>query len=228
MHCKNKFIESNALDSALLKSDLLSTYPTEHVFQKHIIDSSSYYFSQKLHNIDLEYMLRGELASSLKVDINDLIIVGSAKLGYSIKTEELRTFDAQFRTTSMNKDKSDIDIAIVNKRLFENISKEIFDLSNHFNREWIEAKWVVNPYTNGKRRNLFSKYTTYLAKGWLRPDFFPDLYLNDASWREVCSTWRTKLEYRKISLGFYSDWYYFKCYQIDQLKVLESKFRNLT
>lgn len=210
----------------LLKADLISAMPIEQVFQKHIVDGKSYFFDKELNNKDLEYELRDDLARSLSISINEVIIVGSAKIGFSVKSHKFRPFDYDFTTTKNPRKRSDIDIAIINKHIFDKICEEIFHLSRHFDERWIEQNWAKNYYyPHGD--DLYYKYVKYLSKGWLRPDYFPTLYLASRAWKDECEKWHTKTKKRKISIGIYSSWVYFKHYQMDNLEKLKTKFYTL-
>ncbi len=208
-----------------LRTDLTLAMPTEQVFQKHVVDGASYFFTEKLDQIDLEYELRHELANSLGVNINDVIIVGSAKLGFSLKTEEFQEFDHVYSKSNNPRDQSDIDIAIINRRLYDSTIEQVFQLTRHFDKEWVEKNWQMNAFYR-KPGNLYKRYALYLAKGWLRPDLLPNVFYDAAPWRSVCEKWQTGLA-RKIALGFYSDWFYLKHYQMDNLDRLRSKLNAL-
>ncbi|MDP2143758.1 MAG: hypothetical protein Q8J80_06450 [Gallionella sp.] len=211
--------------SESLQADLTSIIPIEQVFQKHVVDGSSYFFKERLQKIDWEYELRHELAKSLDVSINDVIIVGSAKLGFSLKTEEFNQFDFKFSNTKNPRDLSDIDIAVVNRKLYDKTIEQVFHLSRHFEKDWIEKNWKMNAFYKIPD-NLHKRYALYLAKGWLRPDLLPSSFYDVAPWRPVCDDWRVKLR-RKIALGFYSDWLYLKHYQMDNLDRLRNQLNSL-
>lgn len=208
-----------------LKADLISSIPLERVFQKHVVDGASHFFAQILKNSDWEYSLRHDLASALDISINDVILVGSAKLGFSVKTKSFFDFDDKYKKTNNPRDKSDLDVAIVNRDFFEKTSREIYALSRHFDREWINKNWKINQFYN-TGLNLYHKYAISLAKGWLRPDYMPLLYWQSGKWREVCEAWKIQVD-RKVSVGFYSDWHYLKHYHMDNLAKLRADL-NIT
>lgn len=212
--------------AALLRTDLASLMPIERVFQKHVIDGSSFLFRQHLNNVDWEYELRDDLAKALKVSINDIVIVGSAKLGFSLKTEHFYNFDQRYTETGNPRDKSDIDVAIVNRECFDEMAKQIYSLSRHFDKDWITENWKVNAFYKTPS-NLYTKYLQALAKGWMRPDYLPLVFYETAPWRDVCSTWFKKLQRRKVSVGVYSEWFYLKHYQMDNLNRLRSLINAL-
>lgn len=219
-----------ALVSDGLKGDLISDMSLERVFQKHVIDGASYFFKSARSKIDEEYQLRHELADCLDININDVIIVGSAKLGFSIKTKQLIPFDSSYESTSNKRLRSDIDIAVVSRELFGKITKDVFSLSRRYDPHWINEKWLLNQYYQDAeklRKPIFSSYCEYVSKGWIRPDYLPLEYQKDAPWKKVIEEWREKLEYRKISIGIYSEWFYLKNYQIKGLEVLQNNIKGL-
>lgn len=205
----------------------------ERLFQKHVIDGTSYFFREFLSEIDQEYELRDDLACALGLNINDVVIVGSAKLGFSVKNAQFVKFDEKYKKKRLNKNKSDIDIAIANKRLFDEQAALIFEMSRHFSSGWIEDKWITNAYypdgLKGKdalSQSLYINYAKYLARGWLRPDYTPNLYIDQIPWKSTTNRWFGKLK-RKVSIGLYSDWHYLKHYQMDNLINLRAKAKAL-
>lgn len=204
-----------------LRADLISSMPVERVFQKHVIDRSSYLFRNLLQQTNWEYELRDELAKALGLSIHDIVIVGSAKLGFSLKDQDFSKFDRKFQATNNPRDRSDIDVAVVNRSLFDEISKQVFSLSRHFDKEWIKNHWKINAF-NRQPGDLANRYALYLAKGWLRPDLLPVSYYDSAPWRAICTKWSKKLSNRRISVGFYSEWFYLKHYQMSNLERLRS------
>lgn len=213
--------------------DLKSDMPIEQVFQKHVVDGKSYFFNEVDKRVNFEYSLRHDIASALNVSINDVIIVGSAKMGFSLKTEKFIRFDEKYKNTSVKRNLSDIDIAVVNRRFFDRQSEYLYEISRHFSTSWIEDNWVNNfYYPDEKARkmkgvdSLFGNYVKYLARGWLRTDFLPSIYITELPWLPASEKWREILG-RKVSIGIYSDWYYLKHYQMDRLQSLRDKFVNL-
>jgi hypothetical protein len=214
-------------------NDLASDMEIERLFQKHVIDGTSYFFRDFLSQIDQEYELRHDIASALDLSINDVVIVGSAKLGFSVKNAQFEKFDGKYEKKRINRNKSDIDIAIANKRLFDEQTALIFELSRHFSPAWIEEKWKTNAYYQEGLKgrdplssSLYINYARYITRGWLRPDYTPNLYINQIPWKNATNIWTGKL-HRKISIGLYSDWHYLKHYQMDNLINLRAKAKAL-
>lgn len=205
-----------------IKQDLMSELDLEIILQKHLIERKSFYFNDFLKIPDVEYDLRLIISTSLNIHINDVIVVGSAKLGFSPKTIEFRAFDKG--TDKKGKPKlSDIDIAIINRECFDSLSYDIYKLSNHFSKRWISAHWHRNRYYRNdnleEQKNIYSLYTEYIAKGWFRPDFLPEAFLSNWELNTLLEKMRKRLS-RKISIGVYSNWTFFKHYQMDNFNAL--------
>lgn len=125
------------------KSDL--HLPTLAIIRKHVIFGDCWVF----HN-DEYYELKADVANYFKVHPNEVLIVGSAKLGFSIApNKRYREFG----------DSSDIDIAIVSSSLFEKI--------------WLQA--LESKESNGYFWDVQEKksFQDYFFRGWIRPDKLP-------------------------------------------------------
>lgn len=93
------------------------------------------------------YRLKEEISEHFDVQFNDVIIVGSAKLGFSIKPSK--------RYSPFGED-SDIDVAVVSTALFQRIWEEAY-LYKKSKADWPAAASFFN----------------YLSQGWIRPDKLP-------------------------------------------------------
>jgi hypothetical protein len=110
---------------------------------------NKYYFSGPAFALDdnRHYSLRQTVADYFRVDYPHVFMVGSAKLGFSIKPS--RRFKPFY-------DRSDIDIVIVSQDLFEEIWHEVF----RFER-------------NGGYWPKMADFKSYHFQGWIRPDKLP-------------------------------------------------------
>lgn len=223
--------ESPTLEA--LKIDLVSEMEVEQLFQKHIIDGPSYFFLENLKDINKEYALRHELAQLLDLSINDVVIVGSAKLGFSVKDEKFLKFDERFVTTNKKNNLSDIDIAVISRKLFESQTELIFNICDYFDSNWEHQNWKYNLYYPDEQKlrekgghSLLQKYVMNLARGWFRVDYSPSIYINSAPWKSLVRKWSGLLD-RPIAIAIYSDWRYLKHYQMNNLETLRIKTRRL-
>jgi hypothetical protein len=117
--------------------------PSLSVVRRHITYGSSFILD------DGSYVaLKSEIASHFGLYPNDVYIVGSSKLGFSIaEKKRYRYFH----------DGSDIDIAIVSSTLFDEMWKQVFDY------------WT----RNGPLSDIDPGFRKYLFRGWIRPDLLP-------------------------------------------------------
>ncbi len=202
-----------------LKSDLIEKdYSVEKVLQKHIIEIEPYLFT--IEPKDLEYEIRVKISEALGVHLNDVVIVGSSKLGYSISPKKLYSeFDRKFKDTKQIKHKSDIDVAVVSSILFNRLNKTLYNFT-----EGLSVNWSHNEiYREGVRGVPINyKLYKYAYKGWFRPDYKPSGF-------EICKKGTfeelkrdvQKLTGRKLGLGIYKNWYFFKNYHMNNLTNLK-------
>jgi hypothetical protein len=144
-----------------------------------------------------------------------LIIVGSAKLGFSISEKKLKdgTMLPRYRSFAPT---SDIDIAIVSQNIFEVVWNELTKFS--VNNSWF-------PWDSGKLGD-------YLICGWLRPDYFP----KERRLRRCDDWWDTfrsfsadrRLGRRRVRGGIFYSFEQLKSYQSKALKdcIQYEKFLN--
>lgn len=93
--------------------------------------------------------LKQAVAQKFDVQHTDVLIVGSAKLGFSISPQKRwKSFGEQ----------SDVDVAIISTALYVRLWRQIAKIIN------------VDPTFNWEGRRAFQKYH---LKGWLRPDALP-------------------------------------------------------
>jgi len=144
--------------------------------------------------------LKREIGSHFEEHDSNVVMVGSAKLGFSIKdTKRYISFGNE----------SDIDIAIVSESLFATVWTTIFELER-------------SGYYWEKR----GEFRRYHYKGWIRPDKLPNpgSFGFAKDWWEFFRSLTTDGKYGpyKISAGLYYSWYFLEAYQrkcIEQCKA---------
>lgn len=196
-------------------------FSAEALFQIYVVQTKSHFFQVRPHGVSEEMQFRSAIARSTQLTLNEVFIVGSAQVGFSIKpTAQLREFDSLFKTTSRQRDKSDVDVAIVSAKYFDRVHEDLYKLTKGFSTEW---KYNAYYPDEGRMAHFGVKRADaqlyqYLAKGWLRPDFAPNDFKFD--FREEADMWARRLD-RKVSVGIYREWRYLKEYQLiafDQLR----------
>ena len=162
------------------KEDLRILSPIQ-IVRKHIIYGESCILSQHKY-----FDLRSEIAEHFQLHPNEVLVVGSAKLGFSLAPDKLyRPFC----------DESDIDVVIVSSRLFDEIWKTVFSYSDE-GGYWPEQK----------------EFTEYLFQGWIRPDKLPrsDIFKAGKDWWNFFQGVTNSGVYGdyKIAGALYKSWFF--------------------
>jgi hypothetical protein len=158
-------------------------------------------------NESLYFDLKRTIANHFTLSPQEIIVVGSAKLGFSIAPQKLfKKFD----------DDSDIDVVIISEELFEVYWKELLDFNiNTTARTTIED-------------NMYQEFIAYLFKGWLRPDKFPFSYKGKQEWFDFFNS----ISYRKygqnkVTCAIFKNYYFFEFYHKCNINNIR-KTRRLT
>lgn len=149
-----------------------------------------------LDNHDL-FELREVICEKFQIEFSDVLMVGSGKLGFSIKPS---------RRFGLFNDDSDIDIAIVSTSLFERVWQEAY-LYKKSGADWPSS----------------GRFFKYLSGGWIRPDKLPPSSYFDftAEWWNFFNelTRSNRFGPYKIRGGLYHSHFFLQEYQticIDQ------------
>lgn len=145
-----------------------------------------------------EAELRREVSNKFEVSIRDVLIVGSARLGFTIVQKPNRPTFSHFGN-------SDIDVAIISRQLF-NLYWEL--TLNHWedHSDWAKAE----------------KFRLYLFRGWLRPDMLPTGKGFEASdeWFDFFRSLQASGRFGgyKINAGIYYDETFLERYTVSSLQ----------
>jgi len=123
------------------QNDIFSEDSTS-IVQKYILQGEPIVLSS-----DRYFRLRKAISGKFGLHPNDILLVGSAKLGFSL---------SENRMLENFCNESDIDVAIVSAGLFQRVWQEAFKYRDS-----------VGNWSN------FPSFRRYLFKGWIRPDFLP-------------------------------------------------------
>lgn len=175
----------------------LKLYDEKKIVRKYITYGNTHVINQDKY-IDL----KGEIAEHFKIHPNEVLMVGSGKMGFSI-SENLSEGKHRYRHFS---DNSDIDIAIISQSLFDDIWKLLY--------EYIQdgAYWPKQ-----------QQFANYHFKGWMRPDKLPNtntFKFTQENWWDFFSMITTTQKYGiyKIRGGLYRNWDFFETYQLQSIK----------
>ena len=111
------------------------------------------------------YDFRSLIASHFNIGFHEVFIVGSAKLGFSYHKDSVFSLD------------SDIDVVLVNERLFESFYSQICDYQYDLDLGILTR--------TAEERKQYNSFLKYLVKGWMRPDKLPPKIQN----RAIKSEW---------------------------------------
>lgn len=156
------------------------------IVRRHIIYGNCVHLSD-----DQYYSLKYKISNWFSIHPSEIIVVGSAKLGFSIAPQKrYRLFN----------DKSDIDVAVVSSKIFDAIWKEVFLYSNSV------TYWP-------DRVDFFK----YLSRGWIRPDKLPrgKAFVLTKDWDNFFRSLSINREFGEynITAGLYKDWLFLEKYQ---------------
>jgi hypothetical protein len=167
------------------KADLRA-YSTSELIQKKLIFGDCQMLDKERY-----FLLRLAIAKQFKVHPNEVLVVGSAKLGFSIAPrKKYRHFG----------DKSDIDVVIVSNALFSDVWAAVYSF-------WKDkAIWDTE-----------ADFKKYLFRGWIRPDKLPPStkFTFSKEWWEFFREITTSGDYGpyKISGALYKSWDFLESYQ---------------
>lgn len=177
------------------KQDLIDLTSLQ-IIRKYILGAES-----QILNPDQHYRLKEQVCEHFGVEFNDVIMVGSGKLGFSIKPSR--------RFQSFH-DESDIDIAVVSSKLFEKIWTEAY-LFKKGGADWPKA----------------ASFFKYLSEGWIRPDKLPrnEYFEFTSKWWDFFNSLTSSGNYGPYAIraGLYHSNFFLQEYQkicIDQCKEL--------
>ena len=178
---------SDIVNMIRLFNEELANHDALHVVRKKIIHGRTYILDD-----DKYYDLKSEISEAFKIHPNEVIIVGSAKLGFSIAPHK------QYQQFSNS---SDIDVAVISSHFFDNIWESIHRYND-----------------SGGYHERLPDFRQYLFNGWIRPDLLPtsETFSFAKQWWEFFNDISQAGRYSSIKIrgGLYKNWYYLESYQI--------------
>jgi len=178
-----------------LKSDV--------IVQKFIIEDETHFFSKI--KIGEEFDFKKDIANILDVHIRDIVIVGSGKLGFSLKPDNPESGLYLFKNFDSNtKKKSDLDISVISSDLFDRQMKNLYDFMGFHKSNW-------------NNRDSFAYFT---LKGRIAIRFLPKDFVFIEEIKHVVEKY--KMEYgREINIEIYKSWHYFETYHRENIKNIQ-------
>jgi hypothetical protein len=135
--------------------------------------------------------LKSRIATNFGIHTSEVVVVGSAKLGFSIAP------DKRYRPFG---ESSDIDVALCSSELFDDIWRDVFDY------------WARPEFWPG-----LDDFRKYLFRGWMRPDKLPPArsFTRSHDWWEFFRTLTMEGRFGpyKIRGALYKSWHFLETYQ---------------
>ena len=178
---------SNDVEERLnqFKEDL-NKYTSIQIVRKHIIFGECCELSQQDY-----FDLRSEVAKNFGLHPNEVLVVGSAKLGFSIVPD--KEYDL------FSDESSDIDVALVSSTLFDEYWNHVFGFKKK------------NPYWNE------NEFVNYLFQGWIRPDKLPPSksFSLRKDWWDFFQSMTSSGRYGNYNIrgGLYQSYFFLENYQ---------------
>lgn len=120
------------------------------IVRKYIIHGTPFVFKDREEEY---YEFRESIAKHFGIRFHEVLILGSAKLGYSYHKDSVFSLE------------SDIDVALVNEKLYERYFENICTYQYNKGRALFT--------TNQNEEKEYFRFLKYLVKGWMRPDLLP-------------------------------------------------------
>lgn len=175
----------------------------DEVVDRYLIEQPSYFF--EYIEKGKEYEFKKEISSILGVHLRDIVIVGSGKLGFSMKPDNSNVGLYPFLAFDGNGDKrSDLDIAVVSSSLFDKELQNLYDHTGYAKETW------------GTRNDL----AKYMLKGRLVIRFLPGEFQFTKSIRDVQEKYRMEFS-RDVNLEIYKSWHYFETYHQQNVRSIQ-------
>lgn len=175
------------------------------IVRKHIIHGTPFVFLDREEDF---YEFRDCIAKYFKINFHEVFILGSAKLGYS------------YHKDSVFSPESDIDVALINEKLFEWYYINICDYQYEIDKGMITMTEI--------EKQRYNEFLQYLIKGWMRPDKLP-AKLQILSMKQDWFDFFRSISYGKSSVGNYKvagglfkNYHYLEKYYTESLL----KFKN--
>lgn len=157
--------------------------------------------------VDVDHVgLRGKIADRFQVATASVVIVGSAKLGFTLVKKKAREDQLERPIFSPFFEGSDVDVAIVSDRLFDDIWRDLL-------RFWHSSGYSDEyGYWRGG-----TQFRSYHFRGWMRPDKLPagGIYTYRNDWFDFfmrLTSDRAAGDY-PIKAGVYREEFFLRTYQ---------------
>ncbi|SDX43257.1 hypothetical protein [Paenibacillus sp. PDC88] len=194
-----------------IKRDL-EQLDVRHFYMKYIVKSYNWYFSEVLNIPETELLqiideFKDIVSSNIGVSFNNVMMVGSGKVGYSLSPK--KNFKS-FQQNSESDNKSDIDIAVISQDLF----KYFWDLY----RKAYSVKY----------NRVYSFISREIYRGYINERNLREIEACRKEWNNLCNNsnrlLRTKLYLKHdITYRIYRSWEDFEEYNLNSIESMKEK-----
>lgn len=190
-----------------IKNDL-ATMPPRDFYKKYILRSECWYFekiltSHKKSSAVITDDFKEIISSEMRLNFNDVALVGSAKLGYSLAPKN--NF-SEFRTNGDGRPESDIDIAIISSDIFHHywdLLRNSFKIkyTRHYHEKVYKEIFFghINEKTLNKVEGCVAEWNDTAARSKIRLQ--NDLYIQHSITYRIYRSWLDLEKYQLWSLG---------------------------
>jgi len=180
-----------------------------HFVHKHIFHGTPYVFRGR----ELDYFeFKSRIANKFQIGFHEIFIVGSGKLGFSYHKGTEFSYD------------SDIDVVMVNPRLFEKYAKQICDYQYQLDE--------AGQAPTAREMRMYHQFLQYFIKGWMRPDKLPTSFqvnLLKDDWFDFfrsISYEGSEVGNYKVSAGLYKNYWYLEKYHLRSITAHYNSLRG--
>lgn len=197
--------------------DVLVSEPVEEIVNRYVFSEHPFVFKE---NPDLMQLMRKHLCDQLGFREDKIVIVGSAKIGFSLNPH---SFAREFSP------ESDIDVLVVDTELFDRIWMSL--LNWWYPRRTLKLGGIENEWASARRKEVFW--------GWLVPN---EIRYEGISYpevlkpiRDISTSWFNAFKSLSLSPGFadrsvngrlYRTWEHAMKYHADGLRQISLKLKE--
>jgi hypothetical protein len=198
------------------KRIVLST-PLSTVVQEHIFQGMPYAFREKPEALNL---LIQHLSSAMQLSEQSVVIVGSAKIGFSLNPDN---FPRRFSEVS------DIDVLIVSEYLFDRVWMTLLEW--HYPRRLLNLGRVENEWVRFRRKEIYWGWlvpTQIRYEGLSFPGILKPLRDISAQWFDAFQSLSLYPEFaaRSVKGRLYRTWDHALRYHMDGLRQIRDVIRG--
>jgi len=170
------------------------------IVQRYITYGSPFVFEG---DDDKYFKLKKTIAENFSLNPEAVIMVGSAKLGFSISPlKRWQPFHGE----------SDIDMVIISSDVFDRFWKELYAFNINLTAR------------TDKEEERYYRFLNYFFKGWLRPDVFPFSYVGRNVWLDFFKSisYGEFGDYNKITGAIFRGWEFYEGYHTGNIKEIRN------